>query len=145
MTFQPTPMCMDRYDRAKRLQGNYVPIMCSNPAQPGNNGLCEGPHSWQRLYDSDSQMLDAVAAHLEERQRELEAEEDERRQNDGTIKVDVLPIPGQDIEQTVLDVCEAIEAGELDDYIELILEVGHSRKRARRGVRQWMRVPQQYQ
>lgn len=48
-----------------------------------------------------------------------------------------IPLAEREVgtETFVLTVCGMIEDGELDDWLELILSTGHDRKRAKRGVR----------
>lgn len=139
MVFQPTQMCMKRYDRAARLHGHYTMLYCTNPALMNRGWECEGPHSWQAIYDNDSQMLDAVVDHLAERERERVGNPAVIgvAQNDAEAGelVEVKLTGGcDDIDPAVQDFCDAIVTGEYDDYLEMILDAGHSRKKERRGV-----------
>lgn len=132
-TLRITPMCTQKYDRMKRLKAApFQPLFCTNPCAPGSE-TCIGPHSWQNIYDSDSQALDAVI----DRMREHVVEQErtvidpvgiQALQDNANAAHGVLALEAE-------QVCTGLDEGRYDPYLEAILAAGHNRKRKLRGVR----------
>jgi hypothetical protein len=108
-------MCMERYVRSE-VTGNKhdVDLYCQYTHQHGTVS-----HSWQLLREEDMAVREA-----KEQQPPPVVPEQQH-----------LPLDHPSTEKYAEMICESIEEGHLDLYLEVILSFGHDRKRTMRGVR----------